>query len=74
MKYYPNSVDESFTLRTEAVMPKLTGLTDGFSVMFAGNIGSAQAVEVIMEAATLLKEYSDIQFVIIGDGSREIGC
>ena len=34
--------------------------------MFAGNIGSAQAVEVIMEAATLLKEYSDIHFVIIG--------
>jgi len=73
VKYYPNSVDESFTLRTEgrdAKLTELTELTDGFSVVFAGNIGSAQAVEVIMEAATLLKEYSDIQFVIIGDGSR----
>ena len=70
VKYYPNSVDESFSVRTVVSSPKVTGLTDGFSVLFAGNIGSAQAVEVIIEAATLLKEYSDIHFVVLGDGSR----
>ena len=70
VRYYPNSVDESFSERAVVRNPEVTGLTNGFSVMFAGNIGSAQAVEVIIEAAALLKEYSDIHFVVLGDGSR----
>jgi len=37
--------------------------------MFAGNIGAAQAVRVIVEAASLLKEHTDIHFVVLGDGS-----
>jgi glycosyltransferase involved in cell wall biosynthesis len=37
--------------------------------MFAGNIGAAQAVGVIVEAAELLREYTNINFVILGDGS-----
>ncbi len=70
VKYYPNSVDESFSVPTSAAVPVIAGLNAGFSVMFAGNIGSAQAVEVIVEAATLLKDKADIQFVVLGDGSR----
>jgi len=70
VKYFPNSVDESFSVPTTAKVPNVPGLMDGFSVMFAGNIGTAQAVEVIVEAATLLKEQADIQFVILGEGSR----
>jgi glycosyltransferase involved in cell wall biosynthesis len=70
VKYYPNSVDESFFAPTTTGVPAVSGLRDGFSVMFAGNIGSAQAVDVIIEAATLLQEYTDIHFVILGDGSR----
>jgi glycosyltransferase involved in cell wall biosynthesis len=70
VKYYPNSVDESFSVPTTVAVPDVPGLGRGFSVMFAGNIGTAQAVEVIVEAATLLKEYADIQFVILGGGSR----
>ena len=38
--------------------------------MFAGNVGAAQAVEVIVEAATLLKDHPDIRFVVLGHGSR----
>lgn len=67
--YYPNSVDSSFFELTPMEPPHVEGLGEGFSVMFAGNIGSAQAVEVIVEAAWLLKERSDIHFVILGDGS-----
>ena len=70
IKYYPNSVDGSFSMPATAVVPDVSGLGNGFSVMFAGNVGAAQAVEVIVEAATLLKEHADIQFVILGDGSR----
>ena len=70
VKYYPNSVDDSFSVPTTGTVPDNAGLNAGFSVMFAGNLGSAQAVEVIVEAATLLKNQAGIQFVVLGDGSR----
>ena len=67
--YYPNSVDSSFFELTPTEPPHVDGLDARFSVMFAGNIGSAQAVEVIVEAAWLLRGRSDIHFVVLGDGS-----
>lgn len=67
--YYPNSVDDSFTTIAKSLPPDVPGLGDGFSVMFAGNIGVAQGVSVIVEAALLLKGYADIHFVVLGDGS-----
>ncbi|GAO34783.1 glycosyl transferase family 1 [Sulfuricella sp. T08] len=68
--YYPNSVDDTFAVPAKGELPMVDGLDEGFSVMFAGNIGSAQAVEVIVEAASLLEEYADIHFVVLGEGSR----
>lgn len=67
--YHPNSVDDSFAMPATDEPPAVEGLGAGFSVMFAGNIGMAQAVGVIVEAATLLKEYADIHFVVLGDGN-----
>ena len=67
--YYPNSVDDSFAVPTKCDPPAVAGMGCGFSVLFAGNIGAAQGVEVIVEAATLLKDNKDIQFVMLGDGS-----
>ncbi|MDO9012235.1 MAG: glycosyltransferase family 4 protein [Gallionella sp.] len=67
--YYPNSVDDTFAIAATQEPPLVEGLGVGFSVMFAGNIGIAQAVGVIVEAASLLKEYTDIHFVVLGDGS-----
>lgn len=40
-----------------------------FSILFAGNIGSAQAVQVIVQAAELLQKDRDIIFVVVGDGT-----
>ncbi|MBI5006897.1 MAG: glycosyltransferase family 4 protein [Nitrosomonadales bacterium] len=68
--YYPNSVDDSFAVPFTGELPAVEGLGKGFSVMFAGNIGSAQAVEVIVEAARLLQGQTDIHFVVLGEGSR----
>ena len=67
--YYPNSVDDTFVVPAKGEGPKVPGLGVGFSVMFAGNIGSAQAVDVIVGAASFLKEQADIHFVILGGGS-----
>ncbi len=68
--YHPNSVDDTFTRQATVESPSVEGLDKGFSVMFAGNIGVAQSVEVIVAVALLLKEYTDIHFVVLGEGSR----
>jgi glycosyltransferase involved in cell wall biosynthesis len=70
--YYPNSVDSIFAKAPDADVPSLAipQLESGFPVVFAGNIGTAQAVEVIVEAAALLQSNLAIQFVIFGQGSR----
>lgn len=71
VRYYPNSVDASFSMVTTATVPDIAGLGQGFSVLFAGNIGAAQGVEVIVEAATMLKGHAtEINFVVLGEGSR----
>jgi glycosyltransferase involved in cell wall biosynthesis len=70
IKYYPNSVEGSFSVN--AIPPNISVdalLHDAFTVIFAGNIGSAQAVGTILEAAELLKSVKDIQIVLLGDGS-----
>lgn len=68
--YLPNSVDPVFVDAPAIELPEIVPLRDGFSIMFAGNIGAGQAVETIVEAASLLAEHSDIRFVVVGTGSR----
>lgn len=47
------------------------GLTNKFVVMHSGNIGLTQSLEVMIEAAKQLAAYSDIQFVIVGEGVKK---
>ena len=44
---------------------------DKFYVVYAGNLGKVQGVEVILGAAEMLKNESDIHFVVFGNGSEE---
>ncbi len=44
---------------------------DGFKIMFAGNVGQAQALSVIADAAALLKDdCPSLNFVILGEGLK----
>ena len=70
VRYYPNSVDTSFSKPANNSVPESSVLDNGFSVLFAGNVGTAQAVETIVEAAYILKDNQDINFIILGSGSR----
>lgn len=47
---------------------------DTFDLVFAGNIGPAQSVETIVEAANLLKDQKDVVFHIVGDGLSRAAC
>jgi glycosyltransferase involved in cell wall biosynthesis len=45
------------------------GLSNRFNIMFAGNMGKAQALDAVLRAADLVKnDYPNIQFVFVGDG------
>jgi glycosyltransferase involved in cell wall biosynthesis len=48
--------------------PEGVNLPNGFRVMFAGNIGAAQDFATILGAAERLKSYSDIRWIVLGDG------
>ena len=39
-------------------------------MIFAGNIGTAQAVETIVDAAKLLRDLADLKIVLVGSGSQ----
>jgi len=43
-------------------------LQNKFVVLFAGNMGLAQGLDVVLDAAHLLQDRSDIAFVLLGDG------
>lgn len=70
ISYFPNSIDASFCEPDLAPQTPMTELEVGFCVVFAGNIGAAQAMEVIVGAAEQLSSIPEIRFVIIGSGSR----
>ena len=44
---------------------------DMFYAIYAGNIGKMQNVEIVVNAAKVLQDRSNIQFLIIGDGVRK---
>ena len=47
------------------------GFNNFFNVMYVGNIGEPQALKTLIDAAHILKDISDIQFVLIGSGVNE---
>ena len=58
--YRPVPRDES--------LAQSTGMSGRFNVLFGGNMGAAQALGTVIEAAQRLAQHPDIQFVFVGDG------
>lgn len=67
----PNFVDTEFV----RPLPKTNefavehGLTDKYVVLYAGNIGLSQGLEVILGAAAELRARREVVFLIVGQGS-----
>lgn len=67
--FFPQCAEKIFQPVTgKPAMAALGSIPDGFWIMFAGNIGAAQDFPAIIKAAARLKEYTDIHWIIIGDG------
>lgn len=72
IRYYPNAwVDETAPTAAEAPVAALAAnIAAGFSVVFAGNIGTAQALDTVIDAAERLqRDGSPVRFFLIGSGS-----
>ena len=71
IRYLPNP---TFDMRGGGRKPDgrlAEALAEGFSVVFAGNLGSAQSLDTIIDAATRLSNEGDIKIFLFGSGSRE---
>ena len=71
INYYPNSAEKLYRPIDRNDAKYSDQLPDGFRVIFAGNIGSAQSMETILEAANILKSKLSIQWIILGDGRKK---
>jgi len=58
--YYPEQPDSA--------LAEELGMVGRFNIMFAGNIGEAQGLETVLDAAELLRNDPQVQFVFVGDG------
>ena len=69
--YFPQWAEDIFVpvLRTDK---KFISVPEkSFKIMFAGNIGEAQDFPSIVEAAKILKNNTDIHWIILGGGRKE---
>jgi colanic acid biosynthesis glycosyl transferase WcaI len=48
------------------------GLNDRFVVSYAGNMGKPQGLDTLLEAAHLVRDVSQIHFLLMGDGSERV--
>jgi colanic acid biosynthesis glycosyl transferase WcaI len=64
-----NWTDEKALRNTASETPKELDSIEGFKVLFAGNVGQAQGLNVILDAALLLKDdVPKIHFLVLGRG------
>jgi glycosyltransferase involved in cell wall biosynthesis len=68
VEYHPNPGDAAFE-SGDTGTPALQ-LPPGFNVLFAGNLGTAQALDTVVAAAALLTDLPDVRIVLVGSGSR----
>lgn len=64
--YWPQYAEEFYRLMDRQTVDGIPN-DDSFKIAFTGNIGTAQGLDVLPKAASLLKDV-DVKFVIVGDG------
>ncbi len=70
IRYFPSWAEDVFTDSGVQPAPEVPDLPDTFTVAFAGNIGEAQDLPAVLDAAERLKHRADIRWIIVGDGRK----
>ncbi|MCM1300261.1 MAG: glycosyltransferase family 4 protein [Alistipes senegalensis] len=69
--YAPNWAEDFYLNQSQVDTAKYADLiADGFIIMFAGNIGVAQDLERVIDAAELTAHVPEIKWMIVGDGRK----
>lgn len=70
IRYFPNWAEDVFMDDSVMPAPEVPEWTGGFNVVFAGNIGEAQDMAAVLDAAERMKDNASIRWVIVGDGRK----
>lgn len=71
IRYLPNVLDIREAPDPGAVPSELIELLDRyFCVVFAGNLGTAQSLDMVVQVAEQLRDLVDVRLVLVGSGSR----
>ena len=68
IRYFPSWSEELFNQQVVAAATEIEKRVNGFTIMFAGNIGDAQDFPTILSAAEQLRHRPEIRWIIVGDG------
>lgn len=70
IRYFPNWAEGIFKEVDVLPAPELHKLENVFSIVFAGNIGEAQDMPAVLDAAEKLNNNPFIRWIIVGDGRK----
>jgi glycosyltransferase involved in cell wall biosynthesis len=70
IRYFPSWAEEVFSTKAELRAPELIDAPGVFTVLFAGNVGEAQDMPAVLDAAERLGANEKIRWVIVGDGRK----
>lgn len=67
----PHWADESVyrPVPPDPEVARQLGVAGRFNVVFAGQLGLAQGLDVVLDAAEELSDLADVQFILVGDGT-----
>ena len=72
IRYFPNWAEEIFNEADLVPAPEVPVQKGVFNVLFAGNIGEAQDLPAVLNAAESLRHNTEIRWLIVGDGRRSV--
>jgi glycosyltransferase involved in cell wall biosynthesis len=70
IRYFPSWAEDVFSNKTDFRAPELIDAPCVFTVLFAGNVGEAQDMPAVLNAAERLRGNEKIRWVIVGDGRK----
>jgi len=72
IRYFPSWAEEIFNEADLVPAPEVPIQKGVFNVLFAGNIGEAQDLPAVLDAAESLRHNTAIRWLIVGDGRRSV--
>ncbi|MHC8387645.1 glycosyltransferase family 4 protein [Pseudomonas sp. MDT2-39-1] len=66
--YFPSWAEDDFSTSTAVASGLLTRDESVFTILFAGNLGEAQDLPAVLNAAEMLTDKIPVRWVLVGDG------